>query len=1115
MKAIRIKSVAKALLLLVTIFISTTEAKAQCSVDIGPDVTINCGDCVDLSAMGAGNVPVLTTDFDNGQAGAGWVSAGGTAFAQPCGPGPTATPYYWASTAGAGTPGLATVGFDVSCGATVSFDMAYSAQGGAAPCEGPDQPDEGVSFEYSLDGGITWIIIQYWDPNGGNDPALTAWNTYNIVIPPAAWGVNTMFQWTQANSSGACCDNWGLDNVNIVPGLCGNGWLYDWSNIPGNDDPTQQTVCPLATSSYSITLTDGIDICYDTIEVIVTPLIADATTTSAALLCPDCAVLDAFFTNSNAGSIVDSFDPAPDMAMWDNIQSGTAGLGCTGNTGNALHFDGGGADRSATTVPINTTVCGMVNFCLFMGNGASGGAPCENADAGEDVVFEYSINAGATWTIVTTYDEGLWDANNSWQCFVVPIPPAAQTINTMFRWRQISFSSCSGCDNWALDDVDISCTPPTFDYVWTPGVSLDDSTIQMPQACPTSPTTYTVTVTDPATSCSATADVYINVNCTCTITQYTANVSQCENGNEFTVSGGFAYVENPMTGTLEVVVTNGSGSYTQVFNPPFVNDQLYNYALTGIVADGSPITVDFYFTDDLTCSAQLIDVSPVLPTLTNLMGGAIYCPGDLVTEISVDVTGNGPFSVDFTLDGIPQNITGPGPTINLGTAPGDYVMTAVNDSGCTNAAAGMQTITLQATPTVLSMTGGDSYCANEIINPIMLDLSGTGPWVINYTIDGVLNTVNTATSPVSLGNIAGNYQLQDIADANCFDAVNNADVISIDAAPTVLLPASFINCENDAITLTATGAATYLWDNSVTNGVAFVPLTTTTYTVTGTDANGCQDVNQITVTVEPLPVVSFVADVVSGCEPLTVLFTNSSTGTNGVDCQWSFGDGSSGSSCDTITHIYMDNGLYSPTLVSTSINGCVGEVTYIDLVYVENTPLPSFIPSPYSVLSLDTDVSFDNTSAGAVNYVWDFDDETALVTEVNPTHEFPKDVSQGYSVTLYAYSPLGCVDSTTIVIQVKQEEIYYIPNSFTPDGDAFNQTFKPIITDGVDPYDYNLTIFNRWGETLFESNNLEVGWAGLYNGKLVQSGTYNWRIEFKTTNSDERIMLTGHVSLLK
>ena len=78
-----------------------------------------------------------------------------------------------------------------------------------------------------------------------------------------------MFQWTQANSAGACCDNWGIDNVAIVPGLCGGGWIYDWSNIPtvpGSSDPTQQTVTPMTTTQYTVVLTDGTDICYDTIN---------------------------------------------------------------------------------------------------------------------------------------------------------------------------------------------------------------------------------------------------------------------------------------------------------------------------------------------------------------------------------------------------------------------------------------------------------------------------------------------------------------------------------------------------------------------------------------------------------------------------------------------------------------------------------------------------------------------------------------------------------------------------------------------------------------------------------------------------------------------------------
>ena len=1087
----------------------------QCSVDIGADVTINCGESVDLSAMGAGNVPVLSTDFDNGQAGPGWQANGGQAFAQPCGPGPTGTPYYWASTAGTGTPGLATVGFDVSCGATVSFDMAYSSQGGAAPCEGPDLPDEGVSFEYSIDGGVTWIVLEYWDPNGGNDPMLTAWNQYNVVIPPAAWGPNTMFQWTQANSSGACCDNWGIDNVVIVPGLCGGGWTYDWSNVPGSNDPTQQTVSPMSTTQYSIILTDGTDICYDTINVIVNPLVADASTSAAALVCPNCADLDAVFTNNNAGSIVDDFDPAEDPTLWDNIQNGTSGTGCGGMTGNALHFDGTGTDRSATTIPINSTVCGMVNFCLFLGNSGSGGAPCENVDAGENVVFEYSTNAGATWTTITTYDHSLWDNNNSWQCFVIPIPPPAQTLNTMFRWRQISFSSCAGCDNWALDNVDIACAPPAFDYSWTPTTGLSDPLIQTPQACPVVPTTYTATITDPATGCSASDDVYINVTCQCMFDTYTANVSQCENGNEFTVSGDFSYIENAVTGTIEVVVTNASGSYSQSFSSPFVDGVTNNYSISGIPADGSPLTVDFYFSDDLACTAQLADVSPVLPTLSNLTGGAIYCPGDPINDITVDVTGNGPFTVDYTLDGVAQTASGPGPTISLGSTEGDYSVTAINDQGCTDVAAGTESIVLQALPTVISMTGGDEYCDNDPINDIMLDLTGTGPWTVNYTIDGTAYTVNSAVSPMSLGTSEGDYELVNISDANCTDLANDVDAIIINPAPVVDAGADFINCENDPITLTATGAQNYQWDNNVVNGVSFIPTATATYTVIGTDPNGCQDTDAITVTYEALPVVSFVADLVSGCEPLPVLFTNTTPSSNLVDCQWNFGDGNTGSGCNNIANVYNNGGLYDVSLTTTSINGCENQITYTDFVYVENTPLPSFVPSLTTVLSLDTEVSFDNTSIGAVNYIWDFGDNSAIVTDENPIHEFPGEETNSYYVTLYAYSPLGCVDSTTTVIQVNEEVIFYIPNTFTPDGDEFNQLFQPVFTAGFDPYDFNMIIVNRWGETVFETNDATIGWDGTYLGRVMQDGTYTWKIEFKTISTDERMTVNGHVNIIR
>ena len=116
---------------------------------------------------------------------------------------------------------------------------------------------------------------------------------------------------------------------------------------------------------------------------------------------------------------------------------------------------------------------------------------------------------------------------------------------------------------------------------------------------------------------------------------------------------------------------------------------------------------------------------------------------------------------------------------------------------------------------------------------------------------------------------------------------------------------------------------------------------------------------------------------------------------------------------------------------------------------------------------------------------------------------------------LIAYSSLGCTDTAYSTIQLAEELIFFVPNSFTPDIDDYNPTFQPIFTTGFDPYDFTLLLFNRWGEIIFESHNAEIGWDGTYGGKLVQDGTYTWKIEFKTTVNDERKSLTGHVNLIR
>ena len=101
------------------------------------------------------------------------------------------------------------------------------------------------------------------------------------------------------------------------------------------------------------------------------------------------------------------------------------------------------------------------------------------------------------------------------------------------------------------------------------------------------------------------------------------------------------------------------------------------------------------------------------------------------------------------------------------------------------------------------------------------------------------------------------------------------------------------------------------------------------------------------------------------------------------------------------------------------------------------------------------------------------------------------------------------------VIVYKDDVLFYVPNAFTPDNDDFNPTFQPVFTAGYDPYDFELLIYNRWGEVIFESHDASVGWDGTYGGKLVAQGTYTWKIEFKTLYTDERISVDGHVNLLK
>ena len=180
---------------------------------------------------------------------------------------------------------------------------------------------------------------------------------------------------------------------------------------------------------------------------------------------------------------------------------------------------------------------------------------------------------------------------------------------------------------------------------------------------------------------------------------------------------------------------------------------------------------------------------------------------------------------------------------------------------------------------------------------------------------------------------------------------------------------------------------------------------------------------------------------------------------------------------------------------------------------------------PQAIFSVDnsqltienTEVEFINSSINANVYQWNFGDNSPNSSITDPIHIFPETGNSSYIVTLVASNDAGCTDTTQQTIHVDDVIIYYVPNVFTPDGDAFNQTFQPVFTSGFDPYDYHLMIFNRWGEIVFESYNASIGWDGTYpkDGKLVEDGVYVWKINFKETMSDKKHEAVGHVTILR
>ncbi|SFT70106.1 gliding motility-associated C-terminal domain-containing protein [Lishizhenia tianjinensis] len=518
------------------------------------------------------------------------------------------------------------------------------------------------------------------------------------------------------------------------------------------------------------------------------------------------------------------------------------------------------------------------------------------------------------------------------------------------------------------------------------------------------------------------------------------------------------------------------------------------------------------------CGCEITNFTAAIDTCQgngtfNVEGGVLFldnpATGDLVFQASngsgvyTDVQ-TGPFTEDSTytylITGIPSDGT-----------PLEVMVFFVDEDTCSDTLY----FTSPIAPVYLGGTGTGTYCAGDPVDDVVFDVTGTGPFEVHYTFNGTPTIATSTTTNFNLGNAEGLYVIDTLFDATCYYVVNDTFEIIVNPLPNVFAGTDQLICENESITLSGQGAQTYAWDNNVQDATPFVPgVGVVMYTVTGTDANGCVNTDSVEITVEALPDVSFTSDVVNGCMPLTVTFSNTTAG-NIATCEWFINGEVITNTGQDVVYTFENSGTYDIELIVTSTNGCTNSL--LEAAYIEVYPLPdaAFDASTFLIDNIESTVEFYNESTGATSYYWNFGDGTDSITDENPIYEFDGITSASFNVELTAVSQYGCIDKIIHPVILSGQTIYYIPNTFTPNGDPFNNVFQPVFTSGFDPYDFQMVIYNRWGEQIFISNDAKGYWDGTYKGKLVEDGIYTWRIEYKSLGNDERTVITGNVTVIR
>jgi len=603
---------------------------------------------------------------------------------------------------------------------------------------------------------------------------------------------------------------------------------------------------------------------------------------------------------------------------------------------------------------------------------------------------------------------------------------------------------------------------------------------------------------------------------------------------------------NPTTGqtvnptTANITVTNQNGSYFTTKTPASCATGHDGTATAHYTFSGPPLTATYSWNDPAGQTTQ---------TATGLLPGTYVCTITLsngcVGTASVTIVNNSvTYTSSTTVVSCPGGSNGTAvanmtPVVGTlsyawsdpagqttqtatGLSAGNYSCVVTSNVGCT----GTVNVAVTEIPGMNIVVAGqtDVSCNSGSDGAAAVQVSGGTP-SYTYSWSG-----SSSTQPGAADLNAGVHTVTVTDQLSC---VKTMDITIGEPAPlsvASITPSMFL-CPEDSTQITAQGAGgssayTYTWtENGTLIGVGQTitvdPSTPVTqYCVTLTEQCGSPAANACTTILFPAAVDPlFAPNVPVQCVPGNFDFINNSVNMDSIaEMHVEFGDGSDQvyTGPNGFSHEYLHSGIYDLTVTITSLRGCVTVGHFPGIVQVVDNPVANFKFSSNPTTFYETVVGAQDQSSGdVVSWAWSAPDAVPSTSTVEyPKFTFPTGIVANYPVQLIVVSQQGCIDTVEYTLQVVSDIIFYAPNTFTPDGDEFNQSWG-FYVDGIDEFNFELMIFDRWGEIVWETHDVNAKWDGTYHGRVVPAGGYSWIARVKNKYDDTKKEFNGAISVLR